>query len=143
MQPIAHWLNALGLGQYAQRFADNDIDASTLRDLTDEDLEKIRVSLGHRKKILRAIAELDEVGITPASPGWDEAERRLLTVMFADLVGSTALSTRLDPEDLRKIIGAVAPRLSRNPGATAYSPISAIRRHTRKMPSERYTLAWN
>src|ERR1700757_4490813 len=133
MHPIAHWLNAFGLGQYAQRFADNDIDAGILRDLTDEDLEKIRVSLGHRKKILRAIAELDEVGITPASPRWDEAERRQFTVMFADLCGSTALPTRLDPEDLRKIIGvAVAPRLSRNPGATAYSPISAIRRHTRK-----------
>jgi class 3 adenylate cyclase/predicted ATPase len=110
MHPIAHWLNALGLGQYAQRFADNDIDASILRDLTDQDLEKIGVSLGHRKKILRAIAELNEVGITPESPGWDEAERRLLTVMFADLVGSTALSTRLDPEDMRKIIGAYQRR---------------------------------
>ncbi|WOH54836.1 adenylate/guanylate cyclase domain-containing protein [Bradyrhizobium sp. sBnM-33] len=110
MQPIAHWLNALGLGQYAQRFADNDIDASILRDLTDEDLEKIGVSLGHRKKILRAIAVLDEVGRAPESPRWDEAERRQLTVMFADLVGSTALSTRLDPEDLRKIIGAYQRR---------------------------------
>jgi class 3 adenylate cyclase len=110
MQPIAHWLNALGLGQYVQRFADNDIDASILRDLTDEDLEKIGVSLGHRKKILRAIAELDEVGIEPEAPCWDEAERRQLTVMFADLVGSTALSTRLDPEDLRKIIGAYQRR---------------------------------
>jgi class 3 adenylate cyclase len=110
MQPIAHWLNALGLGQYAQRFADNDIDAGILRDLTDEDLEKIGVSLGHRKKLLRAIAELDEVGMTPESPRWDEAERRQLTVMFADLVGSTALSTRLDPEDLRKIIGAYQRR---------------------------------
>jgi class 3 adenylate cyclase/tetratricopeptide (TPR) repeat protein len=106
MQPIAHWLNALGLGQYAQRFADNDIDASILRDLTDEDLEKIGVSLGHRKKILRAIAKLDEVGIAPESPRWDEAERRQLTVMFADLVGSTALSTRLDPQELREIVGA-------------------------------------
>src|SRR5260221_5777730 len=110
MHPIAHWLNALGLGQYAQRFADNDIDAGILRDLTDEDLEKIGVSLGHRKKILRAIAELDEVGITPASPRWDEAERRQLTVMFADLVGSTALRTRLDPEGLRKIIGVYQRR---------------------------------
>jgi class 3 adenylate cyclase/predicted ATPase len=109
MQPIAHWLNALGLGQYAQRFADNDINASILRDLTDKDLEKIGVSLGHRKKILRAIAVLDEVR-APESPRWDEAERRQLTVMFADLVGSTALSTRLDPEDLRKIIGAYQRR---------------------------------
>jgi class 3 adenylate cyclase len=96
MHPIAQWLNALGLGQYAQRLADNDIDASILRDLTNEDLERIGVSLGHRKKMLRAIAELGEVGITPESPGWDEAERRLLTVLFADLVGSTALSTPSD-----------------------------------------------
>src|SRR6516162_5529283 len=110
MHPIAHWLNALDLGQYAQRFADNDIDASILRDLTDQDLEKIGVSLGHRKKMLRAIAELNENGIAPGSPGWEEAERRLLTVMFADLVGSTALSTRVDPEDMQKIIGAYQRR---------------------------------
>src|SRR5437660_11557186 len=104
MQPIAHWLNALGLGQYAQRFADNDIDASILRDLTDEDLKKIGVSLGHRKRILRAIAALDEAAL-PVEPPWrDEAERRQLTIMFCDLVGSTALSTRLDPEDLQEII---------------------------------------
>jgi len=82
MQPIAHWLTALGLGQYAERFADNDIDASILRDLTDEDLEKIGVSLGHRKRILRAIAALDEEAL-PAGPRWrDEAERRQLTIMF-------------------------------------------------------------
>ena len=66
MQQIADWLNALGLGQYAQRFAENDIDPSVLRDLTDHDLEKIGVSLGHRRKILRAIAELDEAGPRPA-----------------------------------------------------------------------------
>ncbi len=58
MQQIAEWLEKLGLSQYAQRFAENDIDSSVLRDLTDADLEKIGVSLGHRKKILRAIAEL-------------------------------------------------------------------------------------
>ena len=106
MQPIAEWLNALGLGQYAQRFADNDIDANILRDLTDADLEKIGVSLGHRKRMLRAIAELDEAALSaePALP--DEAQRRQLTVMFCDLVGSTPLSTRLDPEELRDIIGA-------------------------------------
>src|SRR4029077_18288920 len=106
MQQIADWLNTLGLGQYAQRFAENDIDPSVLRDLTDHDLETIGVSLGHRRKILRAIAELDEVGPSPAPPPRSEAERRQLTVMFTDLVGSTALSTRLDPEDLREIIGA-------------------------------------
>jgi len=105
MQQIADWLDTLGLIQYAQRFAENDIDPSVLRDLTDYDLEKIGVSLGHRKKILRAIAQLDEVGPKPVPVPRMEAERRQVTVMFADLVGSTALSTRLDPEDLREIIG--------------------------------------
>src|SRR6516165_1410107 len=106
MREIADWLNTLGLGQYAQRFAENDIDPSVLRDLTDLDLEKIGVSLGHRKKILRAIAELDDAAPRPATIPRSEAERRQLTVMFADLVGSTALSTKLDPEDLREIVGA-------------------------------------
>src|SRR5262245_34226083 len=106
MQPIAEWLNALGLGQYAQRFADNDIDTNILRDLTDADLEKIGVSLGHRKRILRAIAELDETALSSEATRADEAQRRQLTVMFCDLVGSTPLSTRLDPEELREIIGA-------------------------------------
>ncbi len=102
---IADWLDTLGLMQYAQRFAENDIDPGVLRDLTDDDLEKIGVSLGHRKKILRAIAQLDEAGPRPAPAARTEAEKRQLTVMFADLVGSTALSTSLDPEDLREIIG--------------------------------------
>src|ERR1700745_776263 len=104
MQRIVNWLNKLGLGQYAQRFADNDIDANVLRDLTDHDLEKIGVSLGHRKKILRAIAELDDARSGPEPARRDEAERRQLTVMFADLVGSTQLSARMDPEDLREVI---------------------------------------
>ena len=90
MQSIAHWLNTVGLGQYAQRFADNDIDASILRDLTDEDLEKIGVSLGHRKRMLRAIAQLDEAACLPEPACRIEAERRQLTLMFADLVGSKA-----------------------------------------------------
>ena len=106
MQQVADWLNTLGLGQYAQRFAENDIDPSVLRDLTDHDLEKIGVSLGHRRKILRAIAELDEAGPRPAPAPRTAAERRHLTLMFADLVGSTALSTWLDPEDLQEIMGA-------------------------------------
>ncbi|WP_338696736.1 AAA family ATPase [Bradyrhizobium sp. 26S5] len=106
MQQIAEWLEKLGLGQYAQRFAENDIDPSVLRDLTDHDLEKIGVSLGHRRKILRAIAEFDEAGPRPAPAPRTAAERRHLTLMFADLVGSTALSTRLDPEDLQEIMGA-------------------------------------
>jgi len=110
MQSIAHWLNTLGLGQYAQRFAENYIDASVLRDLTDQDLEKIGIPLGHRKKLLRAIRELADASPATPPPATaskpDSAERRQLTVMFTDLVGSTALSTRLDPEDLQEIIGA-------------------------------------
>jgi hypothetical protein len=109
MQAIAHWLNAFGLGQNAERFADIDIDADILRDLTDEDLKQIGASLGHRKRLLRAIAALDALdeAALPAEPPWrDEAERRQLNAMFCDLVGSTAFSTKLDPKDLQAIIGA-------------------------------------
>ena len=112
MTQIADWLEKLDLGQYAQRFAENDIDFAILRDLTDQDLEKIGVaSLGHRRKLLRAIGELDPVSLaaTAASPErvyQDTAERRQVTVMFSDLVGSTALSARMDPEDLREVISA-------------------------------------
>src|SRR5262249_3023672 len=101
-----------GLSEYAQRFAENDIEESVLQHLTDEHLEKLGVSLGHRLKMLRAISELAAAGaitlqLRPsASKPRDVAERRQLTVMFCDLVGSTALSARLDPEDLRSIIGA-------------------------------------
>ena len=83
----------------------HDIDANALRDLTDADLEKIGVTLGHRKRVLRAIAELDKAAMSAESVLPDEAQRRHLTVMFCDLVGSTVLSTRLDPEDLREVIG--------------------------------------
>jgi class 3 adenylate cyclase len=113
MQQIADWLRRLGMPEYAERFAENDIDASALRYLTDQDLEKIGVSLGHRRKMLAAIAELPGAALvapqpaaTPERKSLDEAERRQLTVMFCNLVGSTALSARLDPEDLRGIIGA-------------------------------------
>ena len=112
MQEIADWLKTLGLSEYAARFAENDIDISVLRDLTDQDLKDLGVSLGHRRKMLRAIAEL-AVAI-PASPqsalaepkSQDTAERRQVTVMFSDLVGSTALSACMDPEDLREVISA-------------------------------------
>ncbi|MBV9530481.1 MAG: AAA family ATPase [Bradyrhizobium sp.] len=110
------WLAALGLSEYAQRFAEDHIDMAVLRDLTDQDLRDLGVSsLGHRRKLMRAIGELsgevmDPKGsksvATPAPTRHDGAERRHLTVMFTDLVGSTALSTRLDPEDLRAVIGA-------------------------------------
>ena len=118
MQQIGNWLEKLGLRQYAQRFAENDIDFDVLSDLTDQDLKEIGVtSLGHRRKLLRAIANLKGVEqITPAvavadappvTPrAADTAERRQVTVMFSDLVGSTALSARMDPEDLRELISA-------------------------------------
>jgi len=112
MQPIAEWLEKLGLGQYAQRFAENGIDLSVLQDLTDQDLREVGVLLGHRRKILRAIAELagrpgtPQLKEEPVPKPQDAAERRQLTVMFCDLVGSTALSARLDPEDLRGIIAS-------------------------------------
>jgi predicted ATPase/class 3 adenylate cyclase len=117
MQQVADWLNKLGMSEYAQRFAENDIDFAILVELTDQDLEKIGVkSLGHRRKILRAIAELGGgkaatkpaalSEVIPAATPRDAAERRQVTVMFSDLVGSTALSARMDPEDLREIISA-------------------------------------
>src|SRR5499426_997786 len=118
MQQIADWLERLGLGQYAQRFAENDIDFEVLSDLTDQDLEKVGVaSVGHRRKLLRAIANLKDletitpaVAIAAAPPATpraaDTGERRQVTVMFSDLVGSTALSARMDPEDLRELISA-------------------------------------
>jgi class 3 adenylate cyclase len=116
MQLVADWLQKLGLGQYAQTFAENDIDFAILADLTDQDLEKIGVtSLGHRRRLLRAIVDLNRVEdeavkpiSAPAAPvaSHDTAERRQITVMFSDLVGSTALSARMDPEDLREVISA-------------------------------------
>src|SRR5579872_5259723 len=98
---VEDWLASLGMSEYAQRFAENDVDASVLRDLTDQDLKDIGVSLGHRRKMLRAIGEM----AADSSVARDNAERRQLTLMFCDLVGSTSLSARLDLEDLRKIIG--------------------------------------
>jgi class 3 adenylate cyclase len=111
MTGIAEWLASIGLEEYAQRFAENAIDLSVVRDLTEQDLKDLGVLLGHRRKMLRAIAELKgAVLITPQTGAKlvprDDAERRQLTVMFCDLVGSSALSARLDPEDLRRVIGA-------------------------------------
>ena len=114
VEPIADWLEKLGMSEYAQRFAENGIDFGVLTDLTDQDLKELGVLLGHRRKLLRAIAELggDNAASKPrvAAPvvpqPQDTAERRQVTVMFSDLVGSTALSARMDPEDLREIISA-------------------------------------
>jgi class 3 adenylate cyclase len=113
MQQIADWLKELGMSEYTERFAENRIDLSVLPDLTDQHLEKLGIALGDRLKILRAIREFSGAAVAAAqSPAatarvaQDSAERRQLTVMFCDLVGSTSLSARLDPEDLRGIIGA-------------------------------------
>jgi class 3 adenylate cyclase/tetratricopeptide (TPR) repeat protein len=106
MQQIADWLERLGLGQYAQRFAENGIDLSVLPELTDEDFDRLGVLLGHRRKMLRAIAELDQAELVAEPTLRHDAERRHLTVMFCDLVGSTALSARLDPEDMWEVIRA-------------------------------------
>ena len=101
MQQIADWLKTLGMSEYAQRFAENDIDIAVLPHLTDQHLKDLGVSLGHRLKMLHAIAQL--AGAAPATPqpapvtepmSQDTAERRQITVMFSDLVGSTALSAK-------------------------------------------------
>src|SRR5437773_6512593 len=115
---LAEWLGRHGLGQYAKTFAENNIDYSVLPDLTETDLEKLGVSsLGHRKKLLRAIEALtaacqptgtvsSATAVPPSLEQHREAEFRQITVMFCDLVGSTQLSEKLDPEDLQKLIDA-------------------------------------
>src|SRR6202049_4797458 len=115
---VAAWLRGLGLEQYAPVFRDNDVDGEVLPELTADDLISIGVtSVGHRRKLLAAIAALGTqpptVAQSAASATSDatsaptiDAERRQLTVMFCDLVGSTALSARLDPEDLREVVSA-------------------------------------
>jgi class 3 adenylate cyclase len=107
---VAAWLRDLGLGQYVSTFRESEIEADVLPELTEADLEKLGLPLGPRKRILKAIANLGDEDKAPRptslvrpSPK-DAAERRQLTVMFCDLVGSTALSARLDPEDMRQVI---------------------------------------
>jgi predicted ATPase/class 3 adenylate cyclase len=128
MTGIAEWLASIGLGEYAERFRENAIDLSVVRDLTEQDLKDLGVLLGHRRKMLRAIVELQgevprtpQVGAKPASA--DHAGRRQLTVMFCDLVGSSALSARLDLEDLRAVMGTyhrcIAEVVARNEGVIA------------------------
>ena len=106
MQQIADWLEKLGMSEYAKRFVENRIDFSIVPDLTDQHLKDLGLPLGDRLKVLRAIRELS--GTVSASPQpeartQDAAERRQVTVMFSDLVGSTALSARMDPEDLPEL----------------------------------------
>jgi class 3 adenylate cyclase/predicted ATPase len=111
---ISAWLRGLGLGQYEQAFRANDIDVNLLPTLTEDDLRELGVSsLGHRKRLLAAIAALANSAepqpsptppILPSASRKPQAERRQLTVMFVDLVGSTALSSRLDPEDMHEVL---------------------------------------
>jgi class 3 adenylate cyclase len=121
MQQIVDWLKKLGMSEYTDRFVENRIDLSVLPDLTDQDLKDLGVLLGDRRKLLRAIRHLDNASVAVTAPSApveteptrrDDAERRQLTVMFTDLVGSTALSAKLDPEDLRFVIGAYHKRVA-------------------------------
>ena len=112
MQPISEWLGSLGLDQYATIFAENDVDFDAVRLLDEKDLRELGISLGHRKKLLKAIAELngaetsawttseEPIRVTPVTEG----ERRQLTVLFCDMVGFTELANRVDPEVLQRII---------------------------------------
>jgi class 3 adenylate cyclase len=110
VREIAEWLKKLGMSEYAKCFAENRIDFSVLPELTDQHLKDLGLPLGDRLKMLRAIPELSSP-VSPPPPQPEQrsqatAERRQVTVMFSDLVGSTALSTRMDPEDLREVISA-------------------------------------
>src|SRR5215472_4530353 len=109
---IGGWLRGLGLERYEQAFRENEIDEEVLPGLTADDLKDLGVALvGHRRRLLDAIAALGASAATAAAtvaprdaPAPTDAERRQLTVVFCDLVGSTPLSTRFDPEDLREIV---------------------------------------
>jgi class 3 adenylate cyclase len=114
---IVVWLRSLGLERYEAVFRENEINERVLPKLTAEDLKELGVTaLGHRRILLDAIAALDtdtsdkapsaEAPSAPSASPEDRAERRQVTVMFSDLVGSTALSARMDPEDLREVISA-------------------------------------
>lgn len=134
MSDVRQWLEALELGKYADAFAENDIDFDVLTELADDDLKELGLSLGHRKKLLKATNSLGDgpnvataSATAPQQPAVEnvsaEAERRQLTVMFCDLVGSTPLSQRLDPEDLRELMrhyqDAVAGAVTRYGGHIA------------------------
>jgi class 3 adenylate cyclase/predicted ATPase len=111
---VSKWLLELGLGKYAEAFAENDVEFDVLAELSDDDLCQLGLSLGHRRRFLKAVAE-QTAGTQPGAPTaatnaspklfkHAAAERRQLTVMFCDLVGSTELSARIDPEDLREVM---------------------------------------
>jgi len=109
MSELAQWLEQHGLGKYTDVFTENDVGFDVLPHLTEEHLKELGVSLGDRLRVLKALGTLDTAAVAetppaPPTPASGEAERRQLTVMFCDLVGSTALSSQLDPEDLREVI---------------------------------------
>ena len=155
---VGGWLRNLGLGQYKSAFIENAIDTDVLPELTEGDLEKLGIPLGDRKRLIKAIkamaggspnalvtSEVGENAPSNYSP-MAAAERRHLTVMICDLVGSTTLSAQLDPEDMGAVIDAFQAACARitlafdgflaDFGATGYWPISAILVRTRTMPSE-------
>jgi class 3 adenylate cyclase/tetratricopeptide (TPR) repeat protein len=106
---VGSWLRSLGLGQYEAAFSDNAVDAEVLSELSDSDLTQLGVLLGHRKRLLKAIAELasaDKVATPTRLAPSSTAERRPITVMFCDLVGSTSMAAKLDAEDWRTLVNA-------------------------------------
>src|ERR1700736_6538953 len=107
MTKLQELLKELGLQQYAGVLAENDIDFDLLPDLTESDFEKLGLSLGHRRKLVKAVAALRPAPIKEEAPGTSEAQeagRRQVTVLFSDLVGSTALANEIDPEDMSALI---------------------------------------
>src|SRR6478752_7613052 len=109
---VSTWLQGLGLERHEAAFRDNVIDMDVVRELTESDLEKLGLALGDRKRVLKAIASLPtlerQAAVIPiaAARTRDKAERRPITVMFCDLVGSTSLAATLDAEDWRDLVGA-------------------------------------
>jgi class 3 adenylate cyclase len=174
MSAVRDWLDSIGLGQYADAFEANDIDTDLLAEIDDQLLKEIGVSsAGHRLRLRKAIARLASTSIADVSaasvtaartplPGpppltgegrvGAAAERRQLTVLFCDLVGSTALSARLDPEDLRAVIGAyhrcVAAAIERAGGFVAKYMGDGVLAYfgypppTSMMPSGRCAAGW-
>ncbi|MCA1443725.1 adenylate/guanylate cyclase domain-containing protein, partial [Ensifer sp. IC4062] len=114
MSDIASWLARLGLAKYTEAFTANEVDLDSLRHLSEDDLKELGLPVGPRRKILAAISELTADTMSPArpTPSPREAERRQLTVMFVDLVGSTELSQQLDPEEMRDVFRAYQTAVS-------------------------------